>query len=165
LYLFRILTEEASVQTEQHSLTRLFEDVTTTALPQDTSQTRDAQIGDLDGDDDLELVFAHNALGHGRQPQILINNGTGVFHDETGARMPPILVLTNQIELVDVNQDGRLVRTLLDREQPVGEYAVRWDGRNEFGNPAPAGIYFYRLMAGGKTVATHKMMLLGESER
>jgi hypothetical protein len=56
------------------------------------------------------------------------------------------------------------VRTLFDREQPTGEYAVRWDGRNDFGTPAPAGIYFYRLIAGGKTVATRKMMLLSEIE-
>jgi hypothetical protein len=36
---------------------------------------------------------------------------------------------------------------------------VRWDGRLDSGEIAPAGIYFYQLRAGQQTV-TRKLMLL-----
>jgi hypothetical protein len=40
---------------------------------------------------------------------------------------------------------GRLVRTLLDGVLSAGEATVRWDGRDEGGHQAAAGVYFYRL--------------------
>ncbi|MBD3335478.1 MAG: T9SS type A sorting domain-containing protein, partial [Candidatus Eisenbacteria bacterium] len=44
--------------------------------------------------------------------------------------------------------DGSLVRTLVDGRQPAGRYALRWDGRDNGGRPAAAGMYFYQLDAG-----------------
>ena len=40
---------------------------------------------------------------------------------------------------------GRVVRTLVDRIQDSGRYDVTWDGRDEWGQPSPSGIYFGRL--------------------
>jgi hypothetical protein len=54
---------------------------------------------------------------------------------------------------------GQSVRELVNAAQPAGKYEVRWDGRLENGEPAPAGIYFYQLRAGSQT-ATRKLMLL-----
>jgi len=43
---------------------------------------------------------------------------------------------------------GRLVRVLLDERLEAGRHVVPWDGRNERGEPAPSGVYFFRLHAG-----------------
>jgi hypothetical protein len=51
------------------------------------------------------------------------------------------------ISLHDVT--GRRVRTLLDRTVTAGEYRLSWDGRDDSGRPAAAGIYFARLTAPG----------------
>ncbi len=49
------------------------------------------------------------------------------------------------------NVDGRLVRVLLDGElQTAGHHQLHWDGRNDGGQPAEAGFYFYRVNAGDR---------------
>jgi flagellar hook assembly protein FlgD len=45
---------------------------------------------------------------------------------------------------------GRRVRTLLSGMQEAGEYRLGWDGRDDHGSPAAAGVYYVRLMAGGR---------------
>jgi M6 family metalloprotease-like protein len=54
---------------------------------------------------------------------------------------------------------GALVRTLVNGEREAGAYAIGWDGRNDQGNPASSGVYFYRLTAGGFS-DVRKMTLL-----
>ncbi len=44
---------------------------------------------------------------------------------------------------------GRLVRSLLNEELGEGPQSVLWDGRNEAGQRVGAGVFFYRLIAGG----------------
>jgi len=41
--------------------------------------------------------------------------------------------------------DGRLVRTLVDRELDAGYHKLAWDRTDEAGRPLPAGVYYYRL--------------------
>ena len=43
---------------------------------------------------------------------------------------------------------GRTVRTLVGETMASGPHAVRWDGRNDRGGRASAGVYFYRLESG-----------------
>jgi hypothetical protein len=43
---------------------------------------------------------------------------------------------------------GRLVRQL-DRAFPAGLNVVSWDGRDDAGHPAPSGVLFYDVRAGG----------------
>ncbi|MGH7599895.1 MAG: FlgD immunoglobulin-like domain containing protein, partial [bacterium] len=54
---------------------------------------------------------------------------------------------------------GQSVRELVSATQPAGQYEVRWDGRLDNGELAPAGIYFYQLRA-GQQMLTRKLMLL-----
>lgn len=42
---------------------------------------------------------------------------------------------------------GRLVRTLVDGNEPAGTRSVTWSGENDQGQPVPSGTYFYRLTA------------------
>jgi hypothetical protein len=43
---------------------------------------------------------------------------------------------------------GRVMRTLVDAEQPAGQQHVIWDGRDDHGQSLTAGIYFARLSSG-----------------
>jgi len=63
------------------------------------------------------------------------------------------------VTLVVYNVEGRRVRTLVNAEQPGGLYRVEWNGRNEQGDPASSGVYFYVLEAGPQVVKK-KMLLL-----
>ena len=55
---------------------------------------------------------------------------------------------------------GRLVRTLLDSMQPTSRaYVIRWDGTDEHGRPAAAGIYFYTLRAAGRELVRRLVLL------
>jgi hypothetical protein len=44
------------------------------------------------------------------------------------------------------NVRGQQIRNLEEREVGPGEYTVRWDGRDDNGEPVSSGTYYYRLM-------------------
>ena len=46
---------------------------------------------------------------------------------------------------------GALVRNLADGDLPAGVHQLRWDGLDQSGRPAPAGVYFVRAEAGDRT--------------
>ncbi|HVO75363.1 MAG TPA: alpha-amylase family glycosyl hydrolase [Ignavibacteriaceae bacterium] len=54
---------------------------------------------------------------------------------------------------------GREVKNLVNGERRAGRYTVRWNGDNNFSEPASSGIYFYKLDAGSFS-STKKMMLI-----
>ncbi len=54
---------------------------------------------------------------------------------------------------------GRLVRKLESSSMSQGEHTQIWDGRDERGRRLPAGVYFYKLSAGGRE-RTRKAVLL-----
>lgn len=52
-----------------------------------------------------------------------------------------------QVSLAVYDGDGHLVRTLLSGDkQKAGAHRVRWDGRDRYGHPLPAGDYEWRLL-------------------
>jgi hypothetical protein len=54
---------------------------------------------------------------------------------------------------------GQRIRELVRQFQTAGSYQVTWDGRNEQGQPAGSGTYFYCLQA-GRFAQTRKMALV-----
>lgn len=42
---------------------------------------------------------------------------------------------------------GQKIRRLIDAQYGAGQYKITWDGRDDFGWIAPAGMYFFRLQA------------------
>jgi hypothetical protein len=62
-----------------------------------------------------------------------------------------------RLSIVDVG--GRIVRRLVDDEQPAGARDVSWDGTDDRHTPVASGLYFYVLDAGGKRL-TRKLVLL-----
>lgn len=67
--------------------------------------------------------------------------------------------VVSDVKLTVYNLLGQRVSTLVDARQGPGEYRVRWDGRDLYGQPLASGVYFYRLTA-GDFVQTRKMILL-----
>lgn len=52
-----------------------------------------------------------------------------------------------------INDDCRLVRTLVDENLAFGEYTVVWNGQDEFGTAQPEGLYGVILTVGDFTCA------------
>lgn len=50
------------------------------------------------------------------------------------------------LRIFDIN--GKLVNTLVDENKSAGDYFIRWDGKNQYGEEVVTGIYFYRIEAG-----------------
>jgi len=55
------------------------------------------------------------------------------------------------VEVCVLDVTGRIVRRLVEKGQTAGSYTVTWDGFDEWLQPVPAGVYFARLTAGGRT--------------
>lgn len=53
---------------------------------------------------------------------------------------------------------GRLVRTLVEGNEPAGTRTVTWSGENDRGQPVPSGTYFYHLT--GPSFSEKKKMVL-----
>jgi flagellar hook assembly protein FlgD len=64
-----------------------------------------------------------------------------------------------EVSLVIYDVLGREIVQLMTGEQAAGQYRVRWDGRDRYGNQVPSGIYFYRIEA-GEFKQVRKMVLV-----
>ncbi|MFQ5632994.1 MAG: T9SS type A sorting domain-containing protein, partial [bacterium] len=63
-----------------------------------------------------------------------------------------------QVRLTVYTVLGAPIRVLVDRYQPTGSYKIVWDGRDNVGNHAPSGVYFYRIESGN--FSTMKKMIM-----
>ena len=79
-----------------------------------------------------------------------------------GTVIPYQLATAGYVRLEVFNVLGQRVVTLVDGEQAAGTYTTRWDARDASGHGVAAGVYIYRLMAGGG-VATRRMLLVDGS--
>ncbi len=60
-----------------------------------------------------------------------------------GYRLPQ----ASRVQLSVYDLLGQEVAVLVNTDQLAGSYQVVWSGRNDRGEPVPAGVYFYRLEA------------------
>jgi len=65
----------------------------------------------------------------------------------------------SNVKVIIYNLLGQEVSRLVDREFPVGNHWITWDGSTNGGVLASTGVYFYRLEAEG-VIETKKMLLL-----
>jgi hypothetical protein len=81
----------------------------------------------------------------------LLPNYPNPFNPETW--IPFTLSKASEVTLRVYDMDGRVIRTLELGAREAGSHAARddaayWDGRNELGEAAASGVYFYELTAG-----------------
>ncbi len=87
------------------------------------------------------------------------------FAGNPGTQINFSLPASGKVILDIYNETGQLVRTLVENEMAAGRHAVRWDGYNQLGKTAAAGIYLYRIVVHGETgdvvfARTRRMTLL-----
>jgi hypothetical protein len=64
-----------------------------------------------------------------------------------------------KVSLVVYNTLGQKVRTLVNNKTLSGNQTAIWNGKNDFGNSVPSGIYYYRMESGNNSI-TKSMVLL-----
>lgn len=81
----------------------VYQNASSSNLPDELSQTTTkAKAGDIDDDGDLDLVVAFEFEAN----KVLINDGEGVFADESDARLPALDYDSQDIALTDLNNNG-----------------------------------------------------------
>jgi flagellar hook assembly protein FlgD len=76
-----------------------------------------------------------------------------------GAAFAFDLPTAGEVHLAIFDASGRLLRTLARGRFAPGRHTVRWDGTIDRGRNAPAGVYFARLDAAGRS-ATRRLLRL-----
>ena len=91
----------------------------------------------------------------------LYQNYPNPFNPVTTIRfdIPAMGVGLVDIKLAIYNSLGQLIKTIYKDKLSPGSYEVQWDGRTDFGNNAPSGIYFAIFKADGYS-QTRKLVLL-----
>jgi hypothetical protein len=85
--------------------TGVFTDQTDARAAGITGCFRSAEFGDVDLDGDLDLLLGQD---YNRQTLLLINNGSGVFTNQTSSRLPTLNTSTARATFGDVDGDGDL---------------------------------------------------------
>lgn len=65
---------------------------------------------------------------------------------------------TEFVDLTIYDLLGRKIKTLVSEIQAPNSYTVTWDGRDEYGNKMPSGVYLYTLQT--RSFAESKKMLM-----
>jgi len=87
--------------------------------------------------------------------QLEVGNSPNPFNPSTNIHYS--LQAATHVKLTIFNSLGQVVKSLVDEAQDLGAYSIEWDGRDNYGQSAAGGLYFYRLEA-GQRVAMGKMM-------
>jgi hypothetical protein len=121
----------------------VFSDETATRLPVVTDSSFHATFGDVEGDGDLDIVVGNvGFIGTGEQNKLLINDGTGVFADETATRLPALDDTTKIVALADLDGDTDL--DLMLSNGPLPGILINFDGAGHFrheGNERLGQVY------------------------
>ncbi|MBI4727278.1 T9SS type A sorting domain-containing protein [candidate division TA06 bacterium] len=69
------------------------------------------------------------------------------------------LTANGHVSLKVYNIAGQLVKTLVNRIQGAGAYSAEWDGKDDGGREASAGVYMYRLTTGEGSLSKRLIMV------
>ncbi len=105
-------------------------------IPDFLGEGRGIAVGDVDGDNDLD-IFVGTDEGNARD-RLLINDGSGRFEDDTTRRMPPKsgFAFTEDVDFVDLENDGDLDLLIAQARPDGGDQNLAFvnDGRGFFAN-------------------------------
>jgi hypothetical protein len=69
------------------------------------------------------------------------------------------LPVARSVKIVIFNMTGQAVRTLVDGDYTAGIHQIVWDAKDDAGQTAPSGIYYFRMATDGFS-ETKKLLLL-----
>jgi len=120
-------------------------------------------VGGLRGGGGKLITGVSDPGGPGREvpvERLTAHNYPNPFNPSTiiSFSIPPSLT-GSEAEVVVYDLGGELVKRLLKRELPSGNYLMRWDATSESGRRVSSGVYLYRVRAGAQQVIG-KMMLV-----
>jgi WD40 repeat protein len=87
----------------------------------------------------------------------LLQNYPNPFNPNTNIEYQ--LSKRGSVEISIYDNNGRLVKTLLNTEQYPGNYTIQWDGKNDAGATVASGTYFYQVKSDNVQLVK-KMLLL-----
>ena len=87
----------------------------------------------------------------------LSNNYPNPFNASTVIRYS--LPIEGFVRINIYDELGRLIRTLLNKNQSPGDHTMTWDGKNDAGEFVSSGLYFYRMTAGTNTITKQMIMI------
>lgn len=118
--------------------------VTLTAIGRAYQSASFSEVDDGEQDDLFKITQAPVSLPERFE---LAGNYPNPFRSTHAAttRIPFGLPAAGEVRLEIYDLLGRLTRPLVQAHHEAGWHEVTWDGTNELGATAPAGIYFYRL--------------------
>ncbi len=105
-----------------------------------------------------DLVGVNNNLNSVPENFSLSQNYPNPFNPVTSIKYSVPELSKVKLSIFDIN--GKEVNTLVNTNQLPGEYNIRWNGKDAFGNTAPSGAYFYNLTAGDNFSETKRMVLV-----
>ena len=65
----------------------------------------------------------------------------------------------SDVTLEVYNLSGKLVTTLMNTTLREGMYSIAWDGKDQQNKMVSSGIYFYRIKAGGRSIAKSMLFM------
>jgi len=100
-----------------------FVDESALRIPTISDISLEHAFGDIDNDNDFDIVVANDAYqGAGYTNRLYVNNGSGYFSDETQARLPDSSLGSMDAALGDVDNDYDLDLVIVNRgDYPGGE--------------------------------------------
>ncbi|MFQ5825062.1 MAG: alpha-amylase family glycosyl hydrolase [bacterium] len=87
----------------------------------------------------------------------LFQNFPNPFNPSTSIRFE--VPETTHVTLQIYNVLGQKIKTVIDGEEPAGEYVIQWNGKDELGRETASGLYILMLVA-GSFVKSMKMVKL-----
>lgn len=106
-----------------------------------------------DSGTDIEIEYEDNMPSD----YVLSQNYPNPFNPSTTIEFS--LPRKSYIALTIYNMLGQSIRTLVEKELSAGTYKVIWDGKDQFGNDVPSGVYLYDLITEERRISK-KMILL-----
>ncbi len=88
----------------------------------------------------------------------LSQNYPNPFNPSTTIRYK--LPIGTSVRLEIFSMLGQRVRILDEGFRPAATYSVIWNGKNEYGQEVPSGVYFCRLIAGDNVTRVRKLILV-----
>jgi hypothetical protein len=116
----------------------------------------------LDGSDWRELGGMH---GGGMMPRAIERNPVIGRHENSPNPFNPSTIISVEL-LTEANLSvtifdlkGRQIKNLVSQRYSPGNYQFMWDGKSQFGEPVPSGIYIYMIQSGNQITSSQITLL------